>query len=115
MIPRTLERCPRCGYGNEDLRTLDQNEKMWAMLHDIAEQKQWPVDGEMVWMSAEDWKDLFTAGLRSGTRIAMGLDGGFVVLGGRTSRMSKSVMSELIELISAAGARWGIRWKKEAA
>ncbi len=81
-------------------RSLDQNAKMWACLTDIA--------GQVVWygqkLSADDWKDVFTASLRR-ARVVPGIDPGtYVPLGMRTSDMSKDEMSALIELILAFGA-----------
>jgi hypothetical protein len=41
-----------------------------------------------------------------------GIDGGFVVLGSSTSRMDKSEMSELLELIGAFGAQQGVEFSE---
>lgn len=94
-------------------RTADQNAKMWAVLRDVATQVQWPVNGEKVWLDAEDWKDLFTAALTKHHRMAAGLQGGFVILGMRTSRMKIGEMVDLIELAHAFGAEHGVRWSVE--
>lgn len=91
-------------------RTLDQNALLWALLTDIAQQVKWPVDGEMTLLSEEDWKDLFTAALRRNQRMARGIEGGVVMLGSRTSRMSKAEFSDLCELIQAFGAERGVEW-----
>jgi hypothetical protein len=112
---RMLNRCPRCGFFDDDLRSLDQNAKMWAMLGDISSQVRWPVNGESVLMTSWDWKDLFTASLKKHSRVAMGLDGGFVILGGHTSRMTKSLMAEMIELMLAFGAERDVHWRDRAA
>ena len=85
-------------------RSLDQNAKMWAMLTDISRQVDWY--GER--LSPDDWKAVFTASLRK-ARVVPGLDGtGFVVLGLRTSDMTKDEMSNLIELITAFAAERGV-------
>lgn len=110
---RMLNRCPQCGFFDEDLRSLDQNAKMWAMLGDIAWQVDWPVNGKRERLTAWEWKDIFTAGLKQHSRVAMGLEGGFVILGSHTSRMSKSLMSELIELMLAFGAQHGVKWRAQ--
>ena len=44
-------------------------------------------------------------------KVVPGIDGGFVVLGQSTSRMSKAEMCELQELIEAFGAQQGVRFK----
>lgn len=91
-------------------RTLEQNSLLWATLSDIAKQVQWPVDGKLQHLDAEDWKHILSAGLKRHQRVAQGIDGGFVILGQRTSRMSIGEMSELIELAHAFGAEHGVRW-----
>ena len=91
-------------------RSNNQNRKMWAMLSDIARQVQWPVNGVPTHITPEDWKDLITAGLAKHQRIAQGLEGGVVMLGSRTSRMSKQELAELIEYIYATGADRGVVW-----
>jgi len=84
-------------------RTLPQSDKMWAMLTDIARQVDWY--GQK--LTADDWKDVFTASLRR-AHVVPGLDGVFVPLGMHTSDMSKEEMSALIELIYAFGAERGV-------
>jgi hypothetical protein len=39
-----------------------------------------------------------------------GIDGGFVVLGQSTKKMSKAELGELMELIEAFGAQRGVRF-----
>lgn len=94
----------------EETRNGEQNSKLWAMLTDISRQVQWPVNGHMQRLSKEDWKDVLSAGLEQGQRIAQGIEGGFVMLGSRTSRMKKKRMAELIELIQFFGDSHGVRW-----
>lgn len=91
-------------------RTLDQNRKLWAMLNDLAEQVQWHVDGRMQQLEPDEWKEILTAGLRKNQRVAAGVEGGFVMLGSRTSRMTVAEMIELIEFIQWFGAERGVRW-----
>ena len=95
---------------HKKLRSKEQSSKMWAMLGDVARQKQWPVNGVMTWLIDEDWKNIFTAALRKENRMALGLDGGLVLLGRGTSKMSPSEMSDLIELMFAFGAEKGVKW-----
>lgn len=96
-------------------RTLDQNAKLWAVLHDISRQVRWYVDGKEQLLDPEEWKHILTAGLRKHQRIAQGVEGGFVILGQRTSRMSIGEMSELIELALAFGAQQGVVWSNDPA
>lgn len=92
-----------------DDRTPSQNDKLWPMLRDIKNQVDWY--GHQ--LTEEDWKDVFTAGLRR-QRAVPGLDGGFVVLGMRTSRMKKEAFSGLIELIYAFGSERQVRWSEKS-
>lgn len=89
-------------------RSLEQNARLWAMLTDLSEQVTW----HGLKLSAEDWKHVMTAGLKS-QRAVPGIDGGFVVLGQSTSKMSKADMIELQELIAAFGAEHGVRFGVE--
>ena len=93
-------------------RTVDQNSRLWALLTDVSRQVEWPVDGRLQKLPPEDWKDIFTAGLRKGQRVAQGIEGGFVMLGGRTSRMSVGEMIDLQMLIEAFGAERGVVWRE---
>lgn len=94
-----------------DKRTLDQNAKMWPMLRDVSEQVCW--HGQ--WLSQEEWKDVFTASLKKELKVVPNIQGsGFVVLGLRTSKMSKKMFSDLIEFIYAFGAEKGVEWGEKA-
>lgn len=89
-----------------NIRNLEQNALMWALLADLTEQLQWYGQD----LTADEWKDLLTAGLRK-TKVVPNVDGtGFVLLGMRTSDMSKKEMVELIEFIYAFGAERGVRF-----
>ncbi len=95
----------------EQTRNLEQNAKMWAMLHDIEQQCEW----HGIKLADEEWKDLFSAGLAK-SKVVPNLDGtGFVILGQRTSHMTKSQMSDLIELIYAFGAERSVVWSEQSA
>ena len=58
-------------------------------------------------MTPEDWKTMFTAALKR-ERVVPGINGGFVVLGQSTSKMTKAEMCELQELIEAFSAERGV-------
>ena len=89
-------------------RSEEQSRYMWALLTDIANQKEWCG----LKMEAEDWKNLFTAALK-GQRTTQGLAGGIVVLATATSKMTKEEMSELIEYIIAWGIENGVNFSDE--
>lgn len=90
-------------------RSLEQNKLLWASLQAVSDQVVWY--GQK--LSAEDWKDIFTASLRK-ARVVPGLDAGtFVPLGMRTSDMTKQEFSALLELIFAFGAEKGVVFPDE--
>jgi len=100
----------------EPRRNLEQNALMWVLLQAFADQLVWPVNGQMVKLEAEEWKDLLTAAFRQETvRVAMGLRGGMVMLGTRTSKMGKRQMAEFIEFIQSEAADRGVELQEIAA
>ena len=79
-----------------DRRTIDQNRLMWSLLSDLSRQVRWLVNGRETLMTPDDWKDVLTAAFKRETvRLAMGLDGGVVMLGQRTSKFTKAELKEL--------------------
>lgn len=94
-----------CVTVSEPTRSLDQNAAMWPILQAFSDQLQWPVNGAMVWMTPDEWKDVLTAAFeRENVRLAMGLDGGVVMLGLRTSKFGVRKMSEFIDFLHATAA-----------
>ena len=104
---RAAEFCMTCADGwmavfGEATRTLEQNAAQWPYLDAFSRQLKWPVNGEMVWMTPEEWKDVLTAAFQGETvRLAKGMNGGVVMLGLRTSKMGKGRFSEWIEFLKA--------------
>lgn len=92
---------------SEDKRTLMQNAKLWPMLYDVSSQVDWY--GEK--LTAEEWKDVFTAALKK-QKVVPGIDGGFVVCGQSTSKMGKKEFADLIEIIYAFGSDKGVKWSE---
>ena len=88
-------------------RTLPQNDKMWAMLTEVAEQLPW----HGMKLSADDWKLIFLDGLKHELRLVPNMAGnGFVNLGRSSSDLGVSEMANLIELIGAFGASHGVKF-----
>lgn len=85
-------------------RTLPQNDRMWAMLSDIARQVEWHGNR----LRADEWKTIFMAALKRELRLVPGIDGGMVNLSNSTRDLSKGEMSDLMELIAAFGAERGV-------
>lgn len=93
----------------ERTRTLDQNAAQWPILQAFANQLEWPVNGRMVKLTDGEWKDILTAAFRNETtRVAMGLDGGVVMLGQRTREFGKKEFSEWLEFLHATAADRGV-------
>ena len=87
----------------EPTRSLDQNSLLWPLLTEVSKQVDWYGNK----LTADEWKDVFSAALKR-QKVVPGLDGGFVVCGQSTSRMSKREFSDLVELIYAFGAERGV-------
>jgi hypothetical protein len=88
-------------------RTLPQNDRMWAMLTDIARQKEH--NGRKY--TPDTWKALFMHALGRECPFVPALDGqGFLPLGYRSSDLSKGEMSDLIEFMLAWGAENGVEF-----
>ena len=98
----------------KNTRSVKANAAMWAALTDISRQVDWHGNK----LTPEEWKEVISAGLKQ-QRAVPGIEGGFVVLGVRTSRMSIKEMGAMIELCFAFGAQQGVRfsapkWMEEA-
>jgi len=90
-------------------RSLPQNDRMWAMLTDVATQLKWHSIG----LTPDDWKLVFLDSLNRESRFVPNIDGtGFVNLGRSSADLSKEEMSELIELIFAFGAQHGVKFNE---
>ena len=92
----------------EPTRSLEQNALLWPLLTDIEAQVDWYGKN----LTADDWKDLFSAQMKK-SKIVPALDGnGFVACGLRSSQMSKSEFSEMLDLIQAFGAEHEVKWSQ---
>jgi len=88
-------------------RTLPQNDRMWAMLTDVAEQKQHA--GRKY--TPDQWKVLMMHACGRAVQFMPALDGStFLPWGQSSSDLSKEEMSDLIEFMFAWGAENGVVW-----
>lgn len=94
---------------SEETRSLQQNALMWSMLGELSEQVNWYGNK----LTSEEWKDVLTASLKA-QKAVPGIDGGFVILGARTSQMTISEMNDLIALMDAFGVQQGVKFKAVA-
>ena len=66
-------------------RTIPQNDRMWAMLTDVADQLVW----HGIKLRPDDWKLMFLDGLKRELRMVPNIDGnGFVQLGRSSSDLT---------------------------
>lgn len=95
---------------DEPTRTKEQNAALWPLLDEIAEQVIWCGTK----LTNEEWKDIFVATLY-GQKSVPNLDKtGFIILGRRTSKMSKRDFSQLLDLIAAFAAEHDVTFKEAA-
>jgi hypothetical protein len=95
-------------------RNSDQNALLWVWLTAFSKQLKWPVNGAMVSLSPDEWKDILSGAFkRESQRVAMGLDGGMVLLGLRTSEMGKREFAEFLEFVMATAALRGVTTEAE--
>jgi hypothetical protein len=88
-------------------RSLPQNDRMWAMLTDVASQVMW----NGVRLAAPDWKLIFLDALKTELRMVPNIAGnGFVNLGRSSSDLSKAEMGDLMTVIEMFGAVHGVKF-----
>jgi hypothetical protein len=64
----------------------------------------------MVKMDAEEWKDVLTSAYKQETvKLAMGINGGVVMLGHRTREFKKAEWSEWMSFLEWAAAEKGVK------
>lgn len=86
-------------------RTTDQNAKMWAMLSDVSRAKP---EGRCC--TPDTWKLVFMQALKHEIQFEIGLDGKPFPIGHSTSKLNKSQMADLIEVIYEYGSRNGVQF-----
>lgn len=86
-------------------RSLQANALLWVRLGEISQQVIW--HGHK--LTTDEWKEVLSAGLKQ-QRVLPGIEGGFVVIGARTSKMSIKELNALIELCHAFGAQQGVKF-----
>jgi hypothetical protein len=93
-------------------RTKEQNDKMWAMLAEFAEQAQHPYAVRN--FSDDEWKVLLMHAMGQDLRLLPSLDGQTVVpYGSRSSHMTIAQMTEFIEFMYAKGTEYGVKFSDQ--
>jgi hypothetical protein len=91
-------------------RSLDQNKMMWALLSDVAMQK----DHCGRRYTPDQWKCIFMHACGQEVTFIPSLDGTtFIPWGQRSSDLSKDEMTNLIECILAWGAQNGVQFHND--
>ena len=89
-------------------RTLGQNDKLWAMLTEVAQQAE--LNGRKY--KPDQWKVIFMNALGHEQDVIQGINGDWVPTGFKTSRLEKEQMSDLIMSIEQYCAEKRIFLKK---
>lgn len=93
-------------------RSIPQNDYFWSLLTDISQQLTW--HGKR--LRPDDWKLVFLDALKREENLVPAINGdGFVDIGRSSSDLSKSEMSDLIELIKAFGASHDVEFNDRRA
>ena len=92
---------------SEPNRSLEQNAAQWPYLEAFAKQKQLCINGEMQWVTSDDWKDVLTGCWNGEMRMAA-FDGKVIMLPQRTSKMGKKAFSTWIEFLIAMSVTSGV-------
>jgi hypothetical protein len=115
LIHRWLDRAPN-GYRveiREPTRSDAQNRRLWPTLTEINRQRP---KHNGVNMTPELWKAVFMNALGAEMVMLPNLDGdGFFPIGHRSSQLSVSEFSALLEIIHAFAAREGVTLEQEQA
>jgi hypothetical protein len=88
-------------------RTLAQNDKLWALLSEVSRAKP-----KGLRYTPDQWKCLFMHALGFEILYMEGLSGEPFPAGFRSSRLSKSQMSDLIEFIYSWGAENNVEFNE---
>jgi len=89
-------------------RSIPQNDRMWAMLTDVATQVTW----HGLRLTPDDWKLIFLDALNRELRMVPNIDGnGFVNLSKSSSDLSRLEMTDMIELIHVFGANHDVKFQ----
>ena len=113
-VKRTLEQLPldktHVVTIQPETRTLAGNRAQWPILNAIAAQVMWPVNGVQSQLTAEEFKIILTAAYRQEVpRVAMGVNGGLVMLGLRTREFKRDEWPEWMEFLKWFCAEKGVK------
>jgi hypothetical protein len=85
----------------DETRTLEQNAYMWPILRCFSKQVELPVDGSLVTLEEEAWKDVMTAVFKGEQLRMVKYDGHVVLVGTSTSQMGKAQFADFLTFLLA--------------
>jgi len=92
----------------EMTRSLEQNARFWAMVSDVSRAKP---DGRV--LPPHKWKPIFMDACGHRPEFEANLEqDGFVCLGYKSSRLSKTDFTDLITCVAEYGDRHRVRWSE---
>ena len=103
----------------EKMRTIEQNSQQWPILSAFSKQKQWPINGKLMLISPDAWKDILTAAYKQEVpQVAAAFmlivpdninPYGTVMIGSRTSKFNDKKWLEWMAFLNAAASECGIK------
>lgn len=89
----------------EPKRSSAANARMWVCLSQMAAKCQW----HGIKLTADEWKNLASSGVR-GLKVVPNLEGtGFVALGKSTSSMSGRMIGQIVDTLCAIAGQQGVQ------
>lgn len=85
----------------DETRTLEQNAYMWPILRCFSKQVELPVDGSLVTLEEEAWKDVMTAVFKGEQLRMVKYSGHVVLVGSSTSQMGKRQFADFLMFLLA--------------
>ena len=89
-------------------RTLDQNAAQWPWLEGFAQQVVIPINGEVMKVDNETWKEILTAAFRAEQMRFATWQGKTILLPQRTSQMGKRLFAEWLDWLMAEATTNGV-------
>lgn len=83
----------------DETRTLEQNALLWPCLRLFAKNVKLCVDGEMIFMDEETWKDVLTGAFKGEQAKMVKYQGHLVLVGRSTSQMGRREFAGLLTYI----------------
>lgn len=91
------------------------SKKLHAMCGDLARQVKWSVNGNLTYMSKDDWRHFICAHVKPSQRVLPKADGdGIVILGVSSKSLTKAEKCIALELMYELGSRYNVEWRDPA-